>query len=114
VNSHNFTGVSAMESMLKHGSLHLVLLLAAVGAVCAQGHRLRANRVEVQSDAHWQAWKFPADMVEISAGKVKSRFIQAPHNAVLDAADFTYGINVSHKGQYDNYFDAEGTALARG
>ena len=104
-----------MERMLKYGSLYLALLLAAGGTVYAQGHRLRANRVEVQSGSHWRAWQFPADMVEISpAGTVKSRFIQAPHNAVSDVADFTYEINASHKDHYDNYFDAEGVALARG
>ena len=79
-----------MERMLKYGSLYLALLLAAGGTVYAQGHRLRANRVEVQSGSHWRAWQFPADMVEISpAGTVKSRFIQAPHNAGSDVADFT-------------------------
>ena len=115
MNLHNSIGVSAMKYMLEHACLQLVLLLVATGTVGAQGHRLRADRVEVQSSSHWRAWQFPADMVEISsAGTVKSRFIQAPHNAVLDAADFTYGINATHKDQYDNYFDAEGTAMARG
>ncbi len=87
---------------------------AGVGA-WAQGHRLLADRVEVQTSAHWRSWQFPADMVEIStAGTVQSKFLQSPHNAMVDVADFTYEINGTHRNLYDNAFDADGVIMARG
>ena len=111
----NSTKICAMKHMLNCGFLHLFLLLVTACTVWAQGHRLRTDRVEVQTRTHWQAWDFPTDMVEISpTGTIKSKYIQSPHNAVLDAENFTYGINAAHRALYDNSFDADGEILARG
>ena len=55
-------------------------------------------------------------MVTITpSGSVQSRFIQVPHNAVLNAADFSYPIDGSLQNQYANSFkDEDNNLLARG
>ncbi|MCE2450467.1 MAG: hypothetical protein J4F35_19545 [Candidatus Latescibacteria bacterium] len=72
--------------------------------------------MEVRTQAHWQAWEFPSDMVTITpSGAVQSRFIQVPHNAILNVADFSYPIDGSLQDQYANSFkDENNTLLARG
>ncbi len=95
-----------------------LFLVVAINGVWAQspGYSLGADRVEVRTQAHWQAWEFPRDMVTITpSGSVQSRFIQVPHNAVLNAADFSYPIDGSLRAQYANSFQGENnTLLARG
>ena len=95
-----------------------LFLPMALNGVWAQskGHSLGADRVEVRTQAHWQAWEFPSDMVTITpSGSVQSRFIEVPHNAVLNAADFSYPIDGSLRDQYANSFqDENNTLLARG
>ncbi len=87
MNLHNSIGVSAMKYMLEHACLQLVLLLVATGTVGAQGHRLRADRVEVQSSSHWRGWQFLAEMGGISsAGTRKAWCVPAPPNAGPAAA----------------------------
>ena len=75
-----------------------------------------AGQVEVRTEAHWQAWDFPRDMVAITpSGSVQSRFVQVPHNAILNAADFSYPIDGSLRDQYANSFqDENNTLLAHG
>ena len=81
-----------------------------------EGLQFGCGRVEVRTQAHWQAWSFPSDMVTITpSGSVQSRFIQVPHNAVLNAADFSYPIDGSLQDQYANSFkDEDNNLLARG
>ena len=94
-----------------------LLHMAPVG-VWAQssGYSLSADRVEVRTRTHWQAWDFPGDMVTITpSGSVQSRFIQVPHNTMLNVADFSYPIDGSLRDQYANSFQDENNALlARG
>lgn len=97
----------------------LLLFMALNGdGVWAQsrGYRLGVDRVEVRTQAHWQAWDFPVDMVTITpSGSVQSRFVQVPHNAILNVADFSYPIDGSLRAQYANSFqDENNTLLARG
>ena len=82
----------------------------------SKGYSLGADRVEVRTQAHWQAWGFPSDMVTITpSGSVQSRFIQVPHNAILNVADFSYPIDGSLRDQYANSFqDENNNLLARG
>ncbi len=93
-------------------------LLMALNGVWAQsrGYSLGADRVAVRTEAHWQAWDFPRDMVTIMpSGSVQARFIQVPHNAILNAADFSYPIDGSLRDQYANSFqDANNALLAHG
>ena len=99
------------------GFVALFLLMALNGAWGqSKGYSLGADRVEVRTQAHWQAWGFPSDMVTITpSGSVQSRFIQVPHNAILNAADFSYPIDGSLRDQYANSFqDENNTLLARG
>ena len=95
-----------------------LFLPMALNGVWAQekGYSLGTDRVEVRTQAHWQAWEFPSDMVTITpSGSVQSRFIQVPHNAILNAADFSYPIDGSLQNQYANSFkDENNTLLARG
>ncbi len=91
-----------------------LLLLVALNGVWAQsrGYSLGADRVTVRTQAHWQAWGFPRDMVTIMpSGSVQSRFIQVPHNAMLNAADFSYPIDGSLRDQYANSFQGANNAL---
>ena len=81
-----------------------------------EGYSLGADRVEVRTQAHWQAWDFPGDMVAITpSGSMQSRFVQVPHNAILNVADFSYPIDGSLRDQYANSFqDENNTLLAHG
>jgi hypothetical protein len=108
---------SASVFASKLGSAFACLALAAT-AVWPQtdGYRLRSDRVEVQTQADWQTWNFPTDMVEISpTGTVQSRFVRVPANAMLDVGDFSYLIDNSLRAQYANSFeDEDGKLKARG
>ena len=109
---------AARKSGLLSTALCFVALFLALNGVWAQsrGYSLGEDQVEVRTQAHWQAWDFPRDMVAITpSGSVQSRFIQVPHNAVLNAADFSYPIDGSLRDQYANSFQDENNALlARG
>lgn len=106
-----------MRRLLNSVPIPCLLLLLAAGAVWGQssGYRLRADRVEIQTRAHWQSWDFPGDMVDIStAGTVTSKYIQSPQNAVGDAADFTYEIAGNLRDQYANSYSEDSKVKARG
>ena len=110
------SATAARRSGLLSTVLCLVALFLpmALNGVWAQsrGYSLGEDRVEVRTEAHWQAWDFPRDMVTITpSGSVQSRFIQIPHNAILDAADFSYPIDGSLRAQYANSFQDENNAL---
>ena len=80
-----------------------------------RGYSLRADRVETSSSAHWQAWSFPGDMVEVDAdGAIRSRFVRGPYNALSDAGQFSHIIGGNVRSQYDNAFDLDGELRARG
>ncbi len=100
---------------LLSAALYCVALLPmALNGVWAQsrGYSMGAGQVEVRTEAHWQAWDFPRDMVAITpSGSVQSRFVQVPHNAILNAADFSYPIDGSLRDQYANSFQDENNAL---
>lgn len=95
-----------------------LFLSTALNGVWAQssGYSLGEGQVEVRTEAHWQAWDFPRDMVTITpSGSVQSRLVQVPHNALVDATDFSYPIDGSLRDQYANSFKDENNALlARG
>lgn len=113
-----YSMISATDARRSAFCLLALLLLTALNGVWAQtrGYSVGADRVEVRTKAHWQAWEFPADMVTITpSGSVQSRFVQVPHNAILNAADFSYPIDGSLRDQYANSFqDENNTLLARG
>ena len=60
-----------LETVVRRLTLCFVALFLplALNGVWAQskGHSLGADRVEVRTQAHWQAWEFPSDMVTIDA-----------------------------------------------
>jgi hypothetical protein len=94
----------------------LLLLFFAVPALAqSRGYSLLTDRVEVSSSAHWRAWDFPGDMVEIEpAGAIRSRRVRGSYNAMLDAADFNHGIATNLRNQYANAFELDDELLARG
>ena len=114
------SATAARRSGLLSPALCFVALFLpmALNGVWAQsrGYSLGADRVEVRTQAHWQAWDFPGDMVTITpSGSMQSRFVQVPHNAILNEADFSYPIDGSLRDQYANSFqDENNTLLAHG
>jgi len=108
----------ALRALGKHSGLSvcLFLLLFAVPSLAqSRGYSLRADRVEVSSSAHWRAWSFPSDMIEIEpAGAIRSRRVRGSYNAMSDAADFSHGIATNLRNQYANAFELDDQLLARG
>ena len=101
-------------------ALELIACCLVLGAVApveiqAEGYRLRPDRVEVRIRSHWRAWRFPADVVEISpTGTVAPRYLVGSVDAVLDAPTFTYEISPKQRAQYDNAFEDEKRVQVRG
>jgi hypothetical protein len=93
----------------------LPLLFVAPLLAQSRGYSLLTDRVQISSSAHWRAWTFPGDMVEIdSAGSIRSRRVKGSYNAMLDAANFSHTIATNLRNQYANVFEQDDQLLARG
>ncbi len=100
-----FTGIACL----------LLLFTAFPLGAQSRGYSLRADRVEVSSRTHWQAWSFPNDMVDIEpAGAIRSRRVRGPYNAMSDAPEFSHVIANNVRNQFANAFEQDGELLARG
>lgn len=76
-----------------------------------QAYRLRADRVEVSTRTHWQAWQAPAGLSEVSVrGVVSPAQIEATVDATDNASDFSYTIAGNLGDQYDLSYK-DGNAL---
>lgn len=92
-----------------------LLVFATPPLAQSRGYSLRADRVETSSSAHWQAWGFPGDMVEVDAdGAIRSRFVRGPYNALSDAGQYNHAIVSNVRSQYNNAFDLDGELRTRG
>ena len=56
--------------------------------VSAQGHRVTANQVVIESQRHWENWEFPLGTLDIDNGIVRPKSMQRNTNAVVDIVDF--------------------------
>lgn len=93
----------------------LPLLFVAPLLAQSRGYSLLTDRVQISSSAHWRAWTFPGDMVEIDpAGAIRSRRVKGSYNAMLDAANFSHTIATNLRNQYTNAFEQDDLLLARG
>ncbi len=81
----------------------------------AQSYRLSATRVEVTTQAHWQAWERPPGVADVAAtGMVTPAYVDTTANAVADAASFSYPISGSVRSQYGTAYDQGTAVMARG
>ncbi|HIC68556.1 MAG TPA: discoidin domain-containing protein, partial [Candidatus Latescibacteria bacterium] len=81
----------------------------------ARGYRLRGDRLEVATSAHWRVWEAPAGMADISfAGSVTPVFISSPANAIENHGDFSYELPGNLADDYDTTYRDGNVLMARG
>ena len=69
---------------MMHRSLILAVLIAGT-AFAQSGYRITADQVVVDRRAHWQSWKFPPGVLDLSSsGTVQPRSLRRDINAVGD------------------------------
>ncbi len=81
----------------------------------ARGYRLRGDRLEVATSAHWRVWEAPAGMADISSvGSVTPVFISSPANAIENHGDFGYELPGNLEDDYDTTYRDGNVLMARG
>jgi len=70
------------------GLMVVGLFSMSAGELFAQGHRVSANQVIVNTQNHWKNWVYPPGTLEVVNGSVRPKSMQRNNNAVVDIVDF--------------------------
>ena len=70
------------------GLMAVGLFSMSAGQLFAQGHRVSANRVIVNTQNHWKNWVYPPGTLDVVNGSVRPKSMQRNTNAVVDIVDF--------------------------
>ena len=74
---------------LVYGVLMAVGLFSmSASQLFAQGHRVSANQVIVNTQNHWKNWVYPPGTLDVVNGSVRPKSMQRNTNAVVDIVDF--------------------------